>query len=81
MPEFSAISGGDMRKLIEKYIIEVKKGVLTPDFENNWKIIGNEWDEDLHELVENLANEGKININKYKPVRVEDIQPFVEISM
>ena len=81
MPEFSAISGGDMRKLIEKYIIEVKKGVLTPDFENNWKIIGNEWDEELHELVKNLANEGKININKYKPVRVEDIQPFVEISM
>ncbi|PNR92515.1 5'-nucleotidase C-terminal domain-containing protein [Petrotoga sp. 9PWA.NaAc.5.4] len=81
MPEFSAISGGDMRKLIEKYIIEVKKGVLTPDFENNWKIIGNEWDEDLHELVKNLANEGKININKYKPVRVEDIQSFVEISM
>ncbi|WP_113075258.1 5'-nucleotidase C-terminal domain-containing protein [Petrotoga sp. 9PW.55.5.1] len=81
MPEFSAISGGDMRKLIEKYIIEVKNGILTPEFENNWRIIGNEWDEELHELAKNLAYEGKISINKYKPVRVEDIQTFLEINM
>jgi len=77
-PDFSAISGGDLRKLIEKYIIEVKNGVLTPDYEENWKIIGNYWDEELHNLVKELANEGIIEVNKYKPVRVEDIQSFIK---
>lgn len=77
-PDFSAISGGDLRKLIEKYIIEVKNGVLTPDYEENWKIIGNDWDEELHNLVKELANEGIIEVNKYKPVRVEDIQSFIK---
>lgn len=77
-PNFSAISGGDLRKLIEKYIIEVKNGVLTPDYEENWKIIGNYWDEELHNLVKELSNEGIIEVNKYKPVRVEDIQSFIK---
>jgi 2',3'-cyclic-nucleotide 2'-phosphodiesterase (5'-nucleotidase family) len=77
-PDFSAISGGDLRKLIEKYIIEVKNGVLTPDYEENWKIIGNYWDEELHNLVKELSNEGIIEVNKYKPVRVEDIQSFIK---
>ena len=77
-PDFSAISGGDLRKLIEKYIIEVKNGVLTPDYEENWKIIGNYWDEELHNLVKELANEGIIEVNKYKPVRIEDIQSFIK---
>ncbi len=77
-PNFSAISGGDLRKLIEKYIIEVKNGVLKPEYEENWKIIGNDWDEELHNLVKELANEGIIKVNKYKPVRVEDIQSFIK---
>lgn len=77
-PDFSAISGGDLRKLIEKYIIEVKNGVLTPDYEENWKIIGNYWDEELHNLVKELSNEGIIEVNKYKTVRVEDIQSFIK---
>jgi 2',3'-cyclic-nucleotide 2'-phosphodiesterase (5'-nucleotidase family) len=77
-PDFSAISGGDLRKLIEKYIIEVKNGVLRPEYEENWKIIGNDWDEELHNLVKELANEGIIKVNKYKPVRVEDIQSFIK---
>lgn len=77
-PDFSAISGGDLRKLIEKYIIEVKNGVLTPEYEENWKIIGNDWDEELHNLVKELSNEGIIEVNKYKPVRVEDIQSFIK---
>lgn len=55
-----------------------KNGVLTPDYEANWKIIGNYWDEELHNLVKELANEGIIEVNKYKPVRMEDIQSFIK---
>ncbi len=49
-------SGDGVRKLIATYIQEVKGGTITPECDNNWKIIGNDWDEALHQkAVEQLA--------------------------
>lgn len=76
-PDFSAISGGDLRKLIEKYIIEVKNGMLTPEYEENWKIVGTDWDEELHDKLKELSHEGTVEVSSYKPVRIEDIEVFL----
>ena len=29
-------------------LVHVKSGIITPDVDNNWKIVGNDWDEALH---------------------------------
>lgn len=76
-PDFSAISGGDLRKLIEKYIIEVKNGMLTPEYEENWKIVGTDWGEELHNKLKELSHEGTVEVSPYEPVRVEDIEVFL----
>ena len=49
-------SGDGVRKLIATYIQDVKGGTITPECDNNWKIVGNDWDEALHQkAVEQLA--------------------------
>ncbi len=53
---------GGVRELIGEYIQTVKGGTITPECDNNWKIIGNDWDEALHQkAVEQLAA-GKLTI-------------------
>ena len=48
---------GGVRELIALYIQEVKGGTITPVCDNNWKIVGNNWDEALHQkAVEQLAS-------------------------
>lgn len=47
---------GGVRELIAYYIQEVKGGTITPECDNNWKIVGNDWDEALHQkAVEQVA--------------------------
>jgi 2',3'-cyclic-nucleotide 2'-phosphodiesterase/3'-nucleotidase len=47
---------GGVRELIGEYIKTVKGGTITPVCDNNWKIVGNDWDEALHQkAVEQLA--------------------------
>jgi len=47
---------GTIRDLIESYIVNVKNSVIKPELNNNWEIIGTDWDEDLH-------NEAALQIN------------------
>lgn len=53
---------GGVREQIREYINTVKKGVLTPEVDNNWKIIGNNWDEKLHEKAVEQINSGLIDL-------------------
>ncbi len=47
---------GGVRELIGEYIKTVKGGTITPVCDNNWKIVGNDWDAALHQkAVEQLA--------------------------
>lgn len=60
---------GGVREMITDYIIHVSGGVITPETDNNWRIVGNNWDEDLHKkaveqinsgLIKNADEEGRI---------------------
>ena len=53
---------GGVRELIGLYINEVKGGVITPVVDNNWKIVGNDWDASKHEEAVKLLKEGKLTI-------------------
>ncbi|MGL4987158.1 MAG: 5'-nucleotidase C-terminal domain-containing protein, partial [Treponemataceae bacterium] len=53
---------GRIRDLIREYIEKVKGGIITPENENNWKIIGYQWDEKLHQEAIDLINSGKLEI-------------------
>lgn len=52
----------DMRDLIVEYIQNVKGGKITKNVDNNWKITGNNWDEEQRALAVKLINEGRIKI-------------------
>ncbi|BBE30724.1 2',3'-cyclic-nucleotide 2'-phosphodiesterase [Tepiditoga spiralis] len=59
VPEFV---DGRIRDLLRKYIKEELNGVLTPKYDNNWKIIGYKWDPKYRAAAIKLINEGKINL-------------------
>lgn len=51
-----------IRELIKDYIVNVKGGVITPEFNKNWKITGYNWDSELHNKVINYVSQGKLVI-------------------
>lgn len=53
---------GGVRELLGEYIRTVKGGVLTPEVDNNWKLIGNNWNQAHHDEAIALVNAGKILI-------------------
>jgi len=67
--------------LIIDYIQNVKGGVVTLSKNDNWKIIGTDWDESLHEKAVSELNDKTISIpvdedgyTNYKSIRVEDLK-------
>lgn len=65
---------GGVRELIGDYIINVKGGVITPNNPNNWKIIGNNWDEKSHKKVVELVKTGDITIPKSADGRTPNVK-------
>ena len=65
---------GRIRDLIRKYIIEEKKGVITPELDNNWKIIGNEMDATKAALAAKLINSGKLELPKSEDGRTPNVK-------
>jgi 2',3'-cyclic-nucleotide 2'-phosphodiesterase/3'-nucleotidase/5'-nucleotidase len=53
---------GRIRDLIRKYIVEQKNGYITPELDNNWKIIGNEMDATKAAFAAKLINSGKLQL-------------------
>jgi len=76
---------GGVRELIKDYIINVKAGVLTPELDNNWKVIGNNWDPAMRAKAVELLNAGTITIPvsqdgrtpNVRAVTIEDIKPYI----
>lgn len=52
----------DMRDLIIDYIVNTKNGVIERNIDNNWKITGIKYDEDLRNEAVRLVKEGKLTI-------------------
>lgn len=79
---------GGVRELIRDYIINVKKGVITPEVTGNWKITGNSWDKSLHQKVVELVAAGKITIPvsedgrtpNVKSITKADLAPYITIK-
>lgn len=55
---------GGIREMLGEYIKTVKGGVIEPIVDNNWKIIGNNWDAAKHEKAVELLREGKLLLGK-----------------
>ncbi|MGH4123038.1 MAG: 5'-nucleotidase C-terminal domain-containing protein [Clostridium sp.] len=64
---------GRIRDLIRKYIVEEKKGVITPEVDNNWKIIGNNWDLQARANAVKAINDGKLSLPKSEDGRTPNV--------
>jgi 2',3'-cyclic-nucleotide 2'-phosphodiesterase/3'-nucleotidase len=53
---------GGVRELIRDYIVNVMGGTIDPEADNNWKIVGNDWDPELHQEVVEKAEADEIII-------------------
>ena len=72
---------GSVPALIAEYIKTVKGGTITPVCDNNWKIIGNDWDEALHQkAVEQLAN-GTLTIPTSEDGRTPNVRAITESDL
>lgn len=65
---------GRIRDLIVKYTQDVKKGVLTPQVFNNWKITGIKLDYPERENILNKVKNGEIVIPKSKDGRTLNVK-------
>ena len=76
--EKDVLSGAAIRDLIGKYIKEVKQGVITPQMNNNWKVVGNNWDATKRSEVVKFINDGKIKIPVSKDGRTPNVAAVTE---
>lgn len=65
---------GRIRDLIRKYIVEEKKGVITPECDNSWKLTGFSFDKDQRELAKTLINSGKLSIPRSADGRTPNVR-------
>lgn len=72
---------GGVRELIGLYINEVKGGVITPVVDNNWKIVGNDWDASKHEEAVKLLKEGKLTIPSSENGRTPNVAAITEADL
>lgn len=69
---------GGIRELLGLYISDVKNGIIEPHVNNNWKIVGNSWDPELHKQVVQLVNDGKITIPSSEDGRTPNIKSITK---
>ncbi len=69
---------GGVRELIRDYIVNVKGGVITPECNNNWRIVGNDWDEEMHQKAVELVRDGVLTIPTSEDGRTPNVRPITE---
>ena len=72
---------GGVRELIRDYIINVKGGVITPECDNNWKIVGNDWDEELHQKAVEMLAAGELSIPTSEDGRTPNVKSITEADV
>ena len=55
---------GGVRELLGEYIRTVKGGTIEPHVDNNWKLVGNNWNAADHEKAVKLLREGKLALSE-----------------
>ncbi|GAA0078493.1 5'-nucleotidase C-terminal domain-containing protein [Clostridium sp. CTA-5] len=61
--ETAGLGDGRIRDLIGKYINEVKGGTITPECDNNWSVIGNNWDKEQRKKAVQCINNGSVTLS------------------
>lgn len=69
---------GGIRELIGEYISNVNKGVISPKYNNNWKITGTDWDMDKHNKAIQMLKEGKLQIINSEDGRSFNVKSITE---
>lgn len=69
---------GGVRELIGDYIINVKKGVISPKLAKNWKVTGTKWNADQHEQVADLVAAGLLTIPVSEDGRTPNVKSITE---
>jgi 2',3'-cyclic-nucleotide 2'-phosphodiesterase/3'-nucleotidase len=72
---------GGVRELIRDYIVNVKGGTITPECDENWKIVGNDWDADLHQKAVELLAAGKLTIPTSEDGRTPNVEAITEADL
>jgi len=65
---------GRIRDLIIKYIIDEKAGVATPSLDDNWKVIGNEFEHPLKAEALEMVKSGAIEIPTSEDGRTPNVK-------
>ena len=60
---------GGIRELLGEYIRTVKGGVIEPRVNQNWRIIGNNWNPASHDKAVALLREGKLTLSENQDTR------------
>ena len=60
---------GGIRELLGDYIQNVKGGVIHPNVDNNWKLMGNNWSAASHDKAVTLLREGKLALSENQDTR------------
>ena len=63
-----------IREMISDYIL--KQGTIYPTVDNNWEIIGTNWNLDRHNVVKQLVNDGKLSTTYTNDGRTPNIKSF-----
>jgi len=77
--DYPELGDGRIRDLIARYIQEEKKGLITNETTNNWKITGNTWKPNYHKMAARAINDGLIQVGSpdypsaIRPVTTEEL--------
>ena len=69
---------GGVRELIRDYIVNVKGGTISPEVDNNWKITGISWDEDLHQKAVDMVKDGLLTLKTTPDGRTPNVESITE---
>ena len=69
---------GGVRELIRDYIQNVKKGVIEPKLNHNWKVVGNDWDKAEHEKVVELVKKGSLKVPASADGRTPNVRSITQ---
>ena len=69
---------GGVRELIRDYIVNVKGGTISPAVDNNWKITGISWDEDLHKKAAEMIKDGLLALKTSEDGRDTNVESITE---
>lgn len=72
---------GGVRELIRDYIVNVKGGTIEPEVDDNWKIVGNDWNEELHQKAVEMIAAGEIEIQDSEDGRTPNVVSITEADV